>query len=218
MHVVALIRSFGTMFTNLRRAGVLALGLAVATACSSEHATAPAAQPSSRSVTVPQAGAQSPDLLGTVGSLLGGLQLVTGLQRTTPLAAPITVTKTIGLYGGVLAIPQAGVSVIIPYGALTQPTTITMTARAGSLVAYDFAPHGITFAKPLVFTQSLSGTNATLLSVPFLRLAYYTDPSLLGSVTGTVSELIGGITSLLTWTFTAPIKHFSGYMVSCGRD
>lgn len=206
------------MFTNLRRAGVLALGLAVATACSSEHATAPAAQPSSRSATVPQAGAQSPDLLGTVGSLLGGLQLVTGLQRTTPLAAPITVTKTIGLYGGVLAIPQAGVSVIIPYGALTQPTTITMTARAGSLVAYDFAPHGITFAKPLVFTQSLSGTNATLLSAPLLRLAYYTDPSLLGSVTGTVSELIGGVTNLLTWTFTAPIKHFSGYMVSCGRD
>jgi hypothetical protein len=206
------------MFTNLRRAAVLALGLAVATACSSEHATAPAAQPSSRSVTVPQAGTQSPDLLGTVGSLLGGLQLVTGLQRTTPLAVPITVTKTIGLYGGVLAIPQAGVSVIIPYGALTQPTTITMTARAGSLVAYDFAPHGITFAKPLVFTQRLSGTNATLLSAPFLRLAYYTDPSLLGSLTGTVSELIGGITSLLTWTFTAPIKHFSGYMVSCGRD
>ena len=206
------------MFTNLRRAGVLALGLAVATACSSEHATAPAAQPSSRLATVPQAGAQSPDLLGTVGSLLGGLQLVTGLQRTTPLAAPITVTKTIGLYGGVLAIPQAGVSVIIPYGALTQPTTITMTARAGSLVAYDFAPHGITFAKPLVFTQSLSGTNATILSAPLLRLAYYTDPSLLGSVTGTVSELIGGVTNLLTWTFTAPIKHFSGYMVSCGRD
>jgi hypothetical protein len=210
------------MFTNLRRASVLALGLVVATACSSEHATAPATapavQPSAQSAALPQPGAQSADLLGTVGSVLGGLQLVTGLQRTRPLAAPITVTKTVGLYGGVLVIPQAGVSVVIPYGALKQPTTITMTARAGSLVAYDFAPHGITFAKPLVFTQSLSGTNATILSVPFLKLAYYTDPSLLGSLTGTVSELIGGVSSLLTWTFSAPIKHFSGYMVSCGRE
>jgi hypothetical protein len=206
------------MFTNLRRASVLALGLVVATACSSEHATAPAARPSAQSAALPQPGAQSADLLGTVGSVLGGLQLVTGLQRTKPLVAPITVTKTVGLYGGVLVIPQAGVSVVIPYGALTQPTTITMTARAGSLVAYDFAPHGITFAKPLVFTQSLSGTNATILSVPFLKLAYYTDPSLLGSLTGTVTELIGGVSSLLTWTFSAPIKHFSGYMVSCGRE
>jgi hypothetical protein len=208
------------MLTNLRRVGVFALGLGLvlATACSSEHATAPTAQQSVQPTAMPQAGAQSPDLLGTIGSVLGGLQLVTGLQRTTPLAAPITVTKTIGLYGGVLAIPQAGVTVVIPYGALTQPTTITMTARAGSLVAYDFAPHGITFARPLVFTQRLSGTNATLLSVPFLKLAYYTDPSLLGAVTGTVSELIGGVSSLLTWTFSAPIKHFSGYMVSCGRE
>lgn len=206
------------MLTNLRRVGVFALGLVLATACSSEHATAPAAQPSAQSTATPQAGAQSADLLGTVGSVLGGLQLVTGLQRTTPLAAPITVTKTIGLYGGVLAIPQAGVTVVIPYGALTQPTTITMTARSGSLVAYDFAPHGITFAQPLVFTQNLSGTNATLLSAPFLKLAYYTDPSLLGAVTGTVSELIDGVSNLLTWTFSAPIKHFSGYMVSCGRE
>jgi hypothetical protein len=33
-----------------------------------------------------------------------------------------------------------------------------------------------------------------------------------------VSELIGGTLNLLSWTFTANIQHFSGYMVSCGRD
>src|SRR5205085_22044 len=82
------------------------------------------------------------------------------------------------------------------------PSAITMTARAGYLVAYDFAPHGIIFARPLVFTQRLSGTNATLLSAPFLKLAYYQDPSLLGELTATVSEVISGVSNLLTWTFS----------------
>jgi hypothetical protein len=139
------------------------------------------------------------------------------LQRTTPLAAPITVTKSIGSEGGTLSIPQAGVSVVVPRGALAQPTTITMTARAGSLVAYDFAPHGITFAKPLVFQQQLKGTNASLLTAPLLQLGYYSDPNLLTGTGGLVSELLGGAVDLLTGTFTAPIPHFSGYIVTCGR-
>ena len=88
-----------------------------------------------------------------------------------------------------------------------------MTARAGSLVAYDFAPHGITFAKPLVFSQQLRGTNASLLTAPFLQLGYYSDPSLLTKTGALVSELLGGTLNTLTWTFTAPIPHFSGYIV-----
>ena len=68
-----------------------------------------------------------------------------------------------------------------------------------------------------MFNQSLRGTNVTLLQVPFLRLGYYSDPGLLGAVTATVSDLLGGVTDLLGWSFTAPIKHFSGYIVTCGR-
>lgn len=196
------------MFITLRRASVLALGLVLATGCSSEHATAPVARPS----------AQSADLLGTVESTVDALHLVTGLRRTTPLVEPITVAKRIDARGGALIIPEAGVSVIVPPGALEEPTTITMTARAGYLVAYDFSPHGITFDRPLVFTQKLSGTNATILSAQLLQLGYYEDPSLLGEVTATVSELIDGLTNLFTWTFSAPIKHFSGYLVTCGRE
>jgi hypothetical protein len=206
---------------------LFALGLVMLSACSQDQSTAPAA------IAAPSAA--SPDLLGTLGSTVGstvdavtntvgavtntlGLTSVNGLQRSTPLSAPITVSKTIGYFGGTLSIPAAGVTVIVPIGALDRPTEITMTARAGSLVAYDFAPHGIVFRKPLVFKQSLRGTNATLLSAPFLKLGYYEDPSLLGKTTGVVTELVGGLFTALDWTFTAPIKHFSGYMVSCGRD
>jgi hypothetical protein len=194
----------------IRRLATLALMLAVAS-CSSDHATAPA------TLSAPAAGPSNDLLGGLLGTVTNTLGLtVNGLQRKTPLAAPITVTKTIGWEGGYLSIPEAGVSVVVPIGALSSPTQITMTARAGSLIAYDFAPHGITFARPLVFTQSLRGTNAGLLST--IRLGYYSDPSLLGSATVVVTELINGVLSWLTGTFTAPIKHFSGYVVTCGRS
>jgi ZU5 domain-containing protein len=200
------------MSSPIRRIGALALALTLA-ACSADQATAPTPMKA-------PAGDPSASLLGgLLGTVTGALQLTTaeGIQRTEPLEAPITVVKTIGYEGGTLSIPEAGVKVTVPRGALSRNTEITMTARAGSLVAYDFSPHGITFNKPLVFEQSLRGTKVGLLQVPFLRLAYYDNPSLLGEVTGVVSELLGGVTNLLGWTFVAPIKHFSGYMLSCGR-
>jgi hypothetical protein len=194
----------------IRRLATLALTLAVA-ACSADSATAPATLSA-------QSAVSSNDLLGgllgTVTNVLG--LTVNGIQRKTPLAAPITVTKTIGWEGGYLSIPEAGVSVIVPVGALSSPTQISMTARAGSLVAYDFAPHGVTFARPLVFTQNVRMTNAGLLSS--LKLGYYSDPSLLGATTAVVSELISGVLSTLTGTFTAQIRHFSGYVMTCGRS
>ena len=75
----------------------------------------------------------------------------------------------------------------------------------------------ITFAKPLVFSQQLRGTNASLLSAPFLQLGYYSDASLLTKTGALVSQLLGGTLNTLTWTFSAPIPHFSGYIVTCGR-
>ena len=196
------------MHSFVRRAAALTLCAAVI-GCAAE--SAPTAPP-----------AASHDLLGgLVGTVTGvtgtlGLTTVRNLQRDVPLAAPITVVQTIGVAGGTLSIPEAGVKVIVPPGAVSAPTDFSMTARAGTTVAYDFEPHGITFAAPLSFTQDLRGTNAPLLSLGSLRLAYYSDPSLLGATTSLVSELIRGVGSLLTRSFTAPIHHFSGYVVTWG--
>lgn len=194
------------MTPTLRRLAALVLGALTVVSCGVEPPTLPQLQQSP-----PDAPAS--DLLGGLTSLIG----VNGLQRTSPLAVPITVTKEIGVEGGTLSIPQAGVTVTVPRGALARTTTITMTARAGSLVAYDFAPHGVVFAKPLVFSQQLRGTNATLLGAPLLGLGYYEDPSLLGKTGGLVSELLRGTVNTLSWTFTSSIPHFSGYIVTCGR-
>jgi hypothetical protein len=202
------------MKTPIRRFVALAAALITVVSCSVE-------QPTSPSSIVAPAGAPSADLLGAVtGGVLntvGSLVSMQGLRRTTPLAEPITVTATIGSAGGTIAIPAAGVSVVVPQGALANPTVITMTARAGDLVAYDFAPHGITFAKPLSFSQQLRGTNASLLTAPLLSLGYYKDASLLTKTGGLVSELLGGVVNLTSWTFTGKIPHFSGYIVTCGR-
>jgi hypothetical protein len=204
--------------TRIRRFATLALMLAVA-GCSTEHTSAPSMAPSINASAVGRSSSLLGGLLGTVGTITStlGLTPVNGLQRTRPLPAAITVVQTIGAEGGSLSIPEAGVTVTVPAGALASPTAITMTARAGSLVAYDFEPHGIVFARPLGFSQSLRGTNATILQVPLLRLAYYADGSLLGQTGGLVSELLAGTVNLLTWTFTSDIKHFSGYLVACGR-
>jgi hypothetical protein len=200
------------MVNSIRRVGAFALALSLAAACSSEH-TAP---------TTPQLAptAASASLLGTVGSVVGTtlpvLQLVQTLQRTTALPADVAVTQTVGAGGGTLSIPDAGVAVTVPAGALAAPTIITMTARAGTNVAYDFQPHGIVFAKPLTFTQTLGGTNASLLSSTGMQLGYYADDSQIGETTALVSELIGGTVNWLSQTFTSRIGHFSGYVVSCG--
>jgi hypothetical protein len=199
------IRNFPMRYP-LRRLVALALGAAVLTSCDANRATLPRLDQAT-----PEA--PSASLLGALTSLLS----VDGLQRTTALAQPITVTKAIGAEGGTLAIPAAGVTVVVPQGALAATTTITMTARAGTLVAYDFAPHGITFAKPLVFTQQLRGTNASLLTAPLLKLGYYSDASLLTQTGGLVSELLGGVVNTLSWSFTSTIPHFSGYVVCSDR-
>jgi len=200
------------MSSRIRRIGALALALTLV-ACSADQISAPTQMKAAPAD--PQAGLLG-GLLGTVTDLL---HLTSGdpVHRIKPLAAPITVTKEIGYYGGTLSIPEAGVTVTVPRGALMRTTTITMTARAGDLLAYDFSPTGTKFSKPLIFNQSLKGTDVTLLQVPLLRLGYYSDPGLLGELTSTVSDLLVGVTNLLDWSFTAPINHFSGYLVICGR-
>ena len=201
------------MSSPIRRVGSIVLALTLV-ACSADQVAAPTQMNAS------PADAQTSLLGGLIGTVTGVLNLTTtdAVQRTTPLAASITVTKQIGYDGGTLSIPEAGVTVTVPRGALMRTTTITMTARAGSLLAYDFSPTGTTFYKALVFNQSLKGTNVTLLQVPLLRLGYYSDPGLLGTLTATVSDLLVGVTNLLDWSFTAPINHFSGYIVLCGRE
>lgn len=191
---------------------VLAAGLVASSAlaaCSTDSITAPAPAPSN-------------GLLGsTLGLVNNLLSSVTGLLRLAPLQSPVTrsvlVTRS---QGGELRIPETGLRLTIPAGAIPRDTmTITVTALAGRAVAYEFQPHGTRFAKPLTFSQDLSVTSWLVsLLKPELSGGYFKDASQVNTQTGVsvINEELDARISGNRVTFD--ISHFSGYMVSTGRS
>src|SRR3954469_5774034 len=152
--------------SRFARSLTLVLFTFVAVSCSDFNPTAPQIQ----------APAQAQDgllsgLIGTVTNLLGSVLKVIGFQ-TNPNGIPVqavkwapthvnqtrTVSATIGVNGGTLAIPGSDFTITFPYGALSTPTAISITSDANGYVTYDMQPHGLRFAKPVVVTQRLKNT------------------------------------------------------------
>src|SRR4051794_37268543 len=73
--------------------------------------------------------------------LLSGI-VTSVVQRVVPLQQDYVASTTIGAAGGTLRIPEAGLTVTFPAGAVSAPVTVRATALAGSSVAYRFEPHG----------------------------------------------------------------------------
>jgi hypothetical protein len=162
----------------------------------------------------PAPSAPSQSLLGT---LLNAPQVVSPVNRNTPLKAPISVQRTIGVLGGVIVVPGTGLTIVVPPLAVARNTNFTVTALAGSALAYDFGPHGTKFTLPLVLTQDLHNTDAAkrgLLSSLNLKLGYFPDATKITSVTELLTVTVG----LPTQTAVATVWHFSGYIWASGRD
>lgn len=190
--------------TSLARStATLAVALVIAGCAMSEGPASPARAP----VAAP-AGSSS-------ATLLSSPITVTPLERTTALASPITVSKTIGILGGTISVPGAGLTVVVPALAVTSNTQFSVTALAGTAVAYDFAPHR-TFGVPLVLTQDLHNTQVQtgLVNPLALFAAYFPDANNITSVT----ELLNVGVSLQSLTATFTVTHFSGYLVAGGRS
>jgi hypothetical protein len=186
-----------TVFALVAFSGAIACADA---ATSPSRPNAPSAPPATRSTTV-----------------LDQAISVIPLQRTAPLASEQSVSARIGVFGGQLRLPDAGLTVTVPAFALVSPVTITVTAMAGSSVAYEFSPHGLTFLAPIVATQDLSMTEAQrggLINPSSLFVGYFPDSSQITTVT----ELLSLQVDLLAQTSTALVWHFSGYMWSSGRE
>ena len=150
-------------------------------------------------------------------SALLGLLPVRGVTRAQPLAKDISVSAVIGKKGGTISIPEAGLTLVVPAGAVMQNTNFKATAVAGKLVAYEFEPHGTTFAVPLKFTQDLRKTSLlSALTAPLMNGAYFSDRNQLNNnaARALVSELRPAVTNLLKSQASFPINHFSGYLIS----
>lgn len=146
------------------------------------------------------------------------------LKRLTPLDSDISVSAVIGPDGGSIRINEAGGKIDIPAGALSEPTLITMTALAGPNVAYEFQPHGITFAQPVKIQQDLRTTWASVYP-QLLGTAHggYFDRSLdstwvdPGKLFTVVKEHELGYPESNGTQLKFFVGHFSGYIVVCGR-
>lgn len=140
------------------------------------------------------------------------------LQRSEPLPHNFAAAGTIGREGGTLRVPEAGFAIEFPPNAVRAPTHITVTARAGTGVAYEFQPHGLVFRRPPVITQDLRGTLAfgDAEARTGLEGAYVADGGLVG-LTARVRETRPTVVDVTGWKMRWDVDHFSVYVASSGR-
>jgi hypothetical protein len=152
---------------------------------------------------------ESYGLLSDLGALLGrrGNSEATVLERRRPLAHDEVVTETIGRWGGVMRLPDAGLTVYFPYGAVRRNTSITITAPAGNLVGYHFEPHGLEFGRPVTLVQDLLSTEG--LGLRGMSAVYF-DGELEPQVS--VLERLPLLVLRILGIFS--IEHFSGYVIA----
>ncbi|MEO6779229.1 MAG: hypothetical protein ABI194_07200, partial [Gemmatimonadaceae bacterium] len=179
--------------------------------------------------------APNANLLGSVLGLTGSVvqvvsQTVSNLlypvvQRKEALPQSITVTKVIGVSGGSISIPEAGLTITFSAGAVQSAMPITVTADAGTAVSYEFGPHGTLFYAPVTVAQDMSMT--TLADNPSaassIRGGYTANglADLLGGLLARVAEILDASTTLVKGsdgnlhlgTTSFIIKHFSGYIL-----
>lgn len=177
---------------TVSRLGSVAL-LAAAAACS-DMPTAPSATPA----TAPSSA--DPSLLG---GLFGGIGGVADELLFCPQSQTYSATQTVGSSGGTIVVGPHSLS--IPYGALSEPVTITATAPAGDHVRVEFQPHGLTFDYNA--TLRLSYQDCGLLTVLTARIVYLDDAL-------NILEQIPSTNDIWRQRVSGRIRHFSSYALA----
>lgn len=134
----------------------------------------------------------------------------------------IKVSKIIDRSGGTISIPETGLTVSFPAGAVAGPIRVTITSD-DQYVAYKMEPTGTRFLKDVTATQVLNTTS--IFGEPLrnqLYAAYIADDNvkLSGKVpvleiepsTTIFSPLSPHLPQAQVWT----IRHFSRYMLASG--
>ena len=138
------------------------------------------------------------------------------------LTTPLSVSKTIGIAGGTISIPETGLTISFPAGAVAAPIDITITPDP-DYVAYKMDPAGTRFLAPVTVTQSMASTalDGSQLKAP-LFAAYIADDNLSLSGNVPVVELepahtiFSPLAPLIPVAHVWIIKHFSRYMLASG--
>jgi hypothetical protein len=162
---------------------------------------------------------------GNEGSLVGAATDGAGLELravwwTHNQEDLVRVSKTIDQAGGVISVPQTGLTIEFPAGALDSALTITVTADR-EYVAYKMEPSGTQFLKDVTVTQSL--TTTSIFGSPLrnqLYAAYIADDNIKLSGKVPVIEIEPSKTIFSVLDPRLPeaqvwvIRHFSRYMLA----
>jgi hypothetical protein len=159
-------------------------------------------------------------------SIRDSANCVQALLRLTPLEKSVTYSTVISSNGGTISVPEADFELQVPSGAFSgKSMTFTVTAYAGSTIAYDFQPHGVVFRKPLKAVQRLDNTNWGAQRLPkgyspSLTGAYFSDTTKFNIHTGwgIVDEFMSTNLTDGGTTVIWEVPHFSGYIVASGRQ
>jgi hypothetical protein len=146
------------------------------------------------------------------------------VNREVPLSQNRSWSFDVGPDGDVVRDAAMGLTVVVPAGAVSSTTHITVIALKGAPLAYRFEPHGLQFAVPIQLVQSLHGlmVRTDRLGVAPLFGGYFADDSLAtDSVTGAahVIEVLPILIDTRARAAVLDVRHFSGYTVaSAMRD
>jgi hypothetical protein len=134
------------------------------------------------------------------------------LRWNEALSHDVTASAAIGPRGGTLSLRGLNTTFVVPAGALTARTTITVTALAGRRVVFTMTPHGTQFAKPAILTMSLKNTNAYHKQSwrTLLEAGYIESPVQIGTDDGvdTYEDIATTVDAGVT-VASFPMSHFS---------
>ena len=143
------------------------------------------------------------------------------MSRQGGLSQDLTASAVIGPKGGELRLQSAGLRLIVPRGAVSAPTTFSVTALAGSVVAYEFEPHGAKFAVPLTIQQTIfnNGPDSADPNTYKFEAGHFLSRSDLDNTAelGVVNELLPTRVEKGKGKITFSVTHFSGYLLASGR-
>jgi len=195
---------------------ILPLGITALLAMGCQQAGEPTAPFAARTIDVPD----SP--LRSSGS--GKEDTLRLLKRTISIKSKLSISKVIGPEGGEIILSGTGAKVIFPAGAVQKAKKITMTARAGNEIVYDFEPHMV-FPVPVTIVQELEATNALGNNkiLGSLQGGYFDgefERNLVDDVRRLVKckEVLPGLLAPDGRKFSFKVTHFSGYLASSGRS
>jgi hypothetical protein len=129
-----------------------------------------------------------------------------------------------------IALSRAGLRVTFPAGSVPTASNICLTAHAGALLTYDFQPHGLRFARPILVQQDLrrtrayhDGSVAGTLVAGYLANGVAADVDALGNAqfaetfeTSVVDDA-GAPTTRSPSRISFQTIHFSGYALASGK-